>query len=437
MKLEPAFVRLKRLFQSRFALNVGGLMALTALGQSIYLATAPLLGRLYSPEAFGLYGLFYTFIVTASLFTSMNYDLAIPAACEDGDARMLADSAMSIALVMSPVLGLGMMGLIHWNVAGFGALPLWSVAAAVAILLVQAVVQIMQSWRVRSQQTLIIGHGGVSLNLVRGSSQVILGFAGGAWWGLGFGELTGRIANAVHLASKPSGWRPRVSVSMLIPRWSSLKRFKQFPLVLLPSQALDSVVMFIQISGLTFLFGPVGLGQYFLMRRTLDLPVAFVFRSLGDVFYARLADHARNAPALVRPFYVRSFVVLFALGLIGGAPLMLFGPTLFRVVFGEAWGEAGLLAAVMTPSAIMNLAVAPASRVFALSKRPALRYVFTLSLFLGTVVVLFSAWRWELSLVGVTAALSAAISISYFAYFLAGVAATGSLVVSDPDDCKV
>ena len=110
---------------------------------------------------------------------------------------------------------------------------------------------------------------------------------------------------------------------------------------------------------------------------------------------------------------------------------MFFGPQIFRLVFGQSWGEAGLLAAVMTPAAVMNLAVAPASRVFALTRRPGLRYVFTLCSLVGTVLVLGAGWRCNLDLVGVTAGLSAVVSLSYFAYFLAGVVAAGDLIAME------
>lgn len=409
-------------------------MALTALGQGVYLATAPILGRLYTPEAFGLYGLFYTFVVTAALFICLNYDIAIPAARDDAEAEDLSRGSLIFALLLAPLFGCLAAAFCYWDIAGFGRLPAWSGLIVAGVLLFQALIQIMQSWRVRRQDTLVIGRAGVTLNFVRGGVQVLAGLLGGTWWGLGLGELLGRLGNAVHLGrERPErpGWKPRFDGSLFRPPWTVLRRYRQFPVVLLPSQAMDSVIQFIQIAWLTFLFGPAGLGQYFIMRRTLDLPVAFAFRSLGDVFYARLADHARNAPHHVRPFFVRSFLVLLVLGLIGGAPLMFFGPQIFRLVFGQSWGEAGLLAAVMTPAAVMNLAVAPASRVFALTRRPGLRYVFTLCSLVGTVLVLGAGWRCNLDLVGVTAGLSAVVSLSYFAYFLAGVVAAGDLIAME------
>ena len=175
------------------------------------------------------------------------------------------------------------------------------------------------------------------------------------------------------------------------------------------------------------LFGPAVLGQYFLMRRTLDLPVAFAFRSLGDIFYARLAADARTAPERIRPFFIKSFLILASLGAIGASPIILFGPTLFAFVFGPAWHEAGLLAAIMAPSAVMNLGVAPVSRIFALTSRPHLRFSFSVFYLLGTVLLLWAARHYTLSLLAVTAGVSLVTFVSYFAYLVGGYIACSSI----------
>lgn len=399
-------------------------MALTALGQSVYLATGPLLGRLFSPEQFGLYGLFYTFTVTAALVVCLNYDLSIPAALDDEEAVDLTIGASLIAAVLSPVIALLFTLLCYSNSFGFGELPIWSGLLLVLVLLVQVAVQLMQSWRIRRQDMLVIGRAGVTLNFVRGGVQVLFGALSGSWWGLAAGEFVGRVANAYHLRRRSGLLWLRRRIDLKGNLRNTLNRYRQFPLILLPSQLVDSLTFFIQTASLALLFGPTGLGQYFLMRRTLDLPVAFAFRSLGDVFYARLAEDARVAPERIRPFFTRSFLLLAAAGTIGGLPLMIFGSQIFALVFGEPWRQAGLLAAIMTPAAIMNLAVAPVARIFALTSLPHLRFVFSGVYLVGTVAVILIVRHLSLDLVAATIGLSVVTFVSYLAYFVAGYVAS-------------
>jgi O-antigen/teichoic acid export membrane protein len=411
---------------------VGGLLILTALGQSVYLATAPILGRLYTPEAFGLYGLFYSFTVTAAVFTCLNYDLAIPAARNDAEADGLSIGALQAAAALSATSGAAAMAFAHLDLFGFGVLPWWTGVIVAVTLFLQALIQVLQSWQVRRQATPVIGQAGISLNFARGGAQVAAGAAGAGWWGLGWGEAVGRLAGVVHLATSKTRWTPPSLAALGRVPWSILARYRRFPLVLMPAQGLDVIVSFLQIVGLTWLFGVASLGQYFLMRRTLDLPVAFAFRSLGDVFYSRMADMTRVEPQRLPAFYARAFVVLLGFGAAMGLPVMIWGPQLFEFVFGSNWGQAGLLAAVTMPSVIMNLAVAPASRIFGLTRLASLRYAFTGINAVGSAVVIAFASVLKADLVTTVAGLSAVVTLGYGAYFVAGFVASRNLIQHDP-----
>ncbi len=405
-------------------------MALTALGQGLYIAAAPLLGRLYSPEAFGLYGLFYLFVTTAAMFICLNYDAAIPAAVTDEEAQSLSEASIRLSVLICALIAAGLTMAIQFDLMGFGGLPWWAGLLAFAILWLQALIQVVQAWYVRQQTATAIGRAGVTLNAVRCGTQVGAGFLGGMWWGLGLGEVIGRVGALTHSLMEKGAWRPAGRLWTFALPGSVLSRYRQFPLVLLGSTAIEAVVLFSQIAVLNSLFGPAGMGQWFMMRRTLDLPVAFAFKSLSDIFYGRLAAHCRDAPERVKPFYVRSVLILAGLGFIGALPLMIWGEALFKLVLGSAWGEAGLLAAVMAPSAVFNLAVAPASRIFGLSRRAWLRYAYTAANAVSTLVVLSLAWTREWSLFVTTVGLSAAVSFGYLVYFLAGVLAADRLIAA-------
>jgi len=419
------------LSRSPFGRSVSSLMFLTALGQGLYVAAAPVLGRLYTPEEFGLYGLFYLFITTSVMFICLNYDMAIPAAVNEADANDLAEASIRLSVVVCAVIGALLTGAIALDFMGFGALPWWAGPLAFAVLLLQALIQVFQAWYVRAQTAVTIGRAGVTLNAVRGGVQIGLGTIGGAWWGLGLGEVLGRIGALIHSMGARGAWRPRGSLWSLGLPLATLRRYRQFPLVFLSNTAVEAVVLFAQIAALSAMFGPAGLGQYFMMRRTLDLPVGFASRSLSDIFYGRMAADCREAPHRVKPFYIRSFMILAGIGIVGAAPLMLFGEVAFEFILGPFWGEAGRLAAVMAPSAVLNLAAAPASRIFGLSKRPWLRSVYTAVNAVSTAIVLFLATTQGWSLFVTTAGLSIATCIVYLSYFVAGLFAADRLISPD------
>lgn len=429
------------LVASPFARSVSSMMAYTALGHSIYLLVAPAIGRLYTPEQIGLYGLFFTIAVTAAGFMCLLYDLAIPAARTDDEARELTIGAATIALLLCPLMGLGMTLCVGFDLFGMGQLPVWAGLLMVAMLALQIAIQLSQGWRIREQETIIIGKSNVTLNVGRGATQIGLGVFLPTWWALALGELLGRVGTLWHLLLHHPLSRSRPGPKPAQVR-ATLRRYREFATVLMPAQFVDGVAIVAQVSGLTMLFGPAALGQYFLMRRTLDLPTAFVFRSLSDVFYAKLADYTRTAPERVRPFFTKAFLLLAIAGLFAGSPLILFGPELFRLVYGPGWEEAGMLAAVMMPAAVLNLAVAPVSRVFALTARPHLRFATGIVSVVGTFLVMFAAWQFSWTLFQATAGLSVAISLSYIAYFVAGYVASAHMRPNADDatlgdDCRI
>jgi O-antigen/teichoic acid export membrane protein len=427
----PQFLidRLLPLVRSPFVRNAGGMMALTLLGQGVYLITAPMLGRLYSPEQMGVYGLFFTIAVTSAGFVCLLYDFAIPAASTEEEARDLTFGSALIALPACLLIGAILSVLSALGLFGLGQLPFWAGALMAVILLAQVGVQLAQSWRIRWQETITIGKAGITLNVVRGATQVLVGLLAPLWWVLGLGELIGRAASLVHLMKRR--WHQRLLRKRpLSSIRRTLARYREFPIVLMPAQAIEAVAIVAQIAGLNALFGAAGLGQYFLMRRTLDLPAAFVFRALSDVFYARLSEDSRTRPEAVRPFFAKAFLLLAVAGIVVGIPVILWGPELFVFIYGPGWSSAGSLAAVMVPAVVLNLAVAPVSRIFALTTKPHLRFAFGIVNTVGTLLALAAADRFSLDLLETTACLSAVISGSYLVYFAAGYAASGHIRIS-------
>ena len=95
--LKQIFGKPRELLRSPFTRNVGSMMMFTAVGQSVYLLSGPLIGRIFSPSEFGLYGLFYTFAITAVGVIFLNFDFAVPAAATDEEARDLTLGAAAIA----------------------------------------------------------------------------------------------------------------------------------------------------------------------------------------------------------------------------------------------------------------------------------------------------------------------------------------------------
>lgn len=403
-----------RLWKHPFARQVSGMMMYTAAGQGLYLAAGPFIGRLFSPEQVGLYGLFMTIWMLLGLYACGLYELAIPSAKNDEDAALLSTGSLIIGVCVALLSGGALTVGAHFGWFGLGGFPLWVGAVAIIAMLAQTLVLLGQAWSIRRNTVMKIGSANMMMNGLRSLLQVAGGFFWPFWWLMTAAEIVARGVQA-KLMDQRGTWRLGRLEPGRIAR--ILKVNKRFPLVFGPAFAIDSAAMLLQTGMIGMLFGAGEMGQYFIMRRTLDLPVAFAFKSLSDLFFARILELVKVHPERLHSFLIRSALTLALAGLVVSAPIVFFGPELFTLFYGPAWSVAGILAAIMVPPMVINLAVAPVSRVFQISKQSHLRLVPGVVHLAGTAIVLWLAQRYQFTLIQTAIGISIASSVQYCVYF--------------------
>jgi O-antigen/teichoic acid export membrane protein len=427
----PTFVRQAtfRATRSQFVRRTSSLMLYTVISQLITVVSSLFLARIYSPSEFGLYGVLFSFTAIVGNTISLNYDFAIPSPKEEVDAVRLVAGAAIIAMIMSLLMAVMFLVLVVTNQMKLGELPAWSWLLAWAMLLSAALSSTLQYWAVRQQRLHLLGEGGIALSASRAGAQIVLGLlTAGKWPALAVAETIGRLILLARYL--PSTWRDFRALSVTAPTgkiWNTLLRFRRFPTVLLPPMVMDAALSSISVPVLNVLYGLTLTGQYWLMRRVLDLPVSFISKTIGDAFHGKISEYARTDPARVQRLIVGLFGVLLILAGVAASPLILFGPSIFRIVFGKPWSEAGMLAAVTAPSMIVNIATGPVARAFAITRRANLRYAFTAVNLIGCIIVFSAAWLYHLSILWTATGLSIVYFLSYCVYFVSAYIAAGQI----------
>jgi O-antigen/teichoic acid export membrane protein len=396
-------------------MRVGGLLI---AGQAFYFSITPILTRLFTPEDFGVFGLVYSFVGLASVLVCMNFDMAIPMAKDDNSALKLVSATGLIAMVVSLLSGVVLLFFTWLGWFGFDNLGSLMIVAAAATILLQGGFQIMQAWHMRTENAPQLGLSHFNINAGRGTAQVGFGLAGLGGFGLMAGEIAGRLLSVVMLARDPwKAFREKSGRYQLVDLRESLSGNGKLFSVLLPAQTVDAAVPLAILASITALYGPTIAGQFFLMRRILEVPISLIFRAVADLFYGRISSMARFEPERIRPF-LRSTVLLIALAAaIVLVPLLFFGPWLLRVGLGEEWHLAGVMMTFMLPATALNIAVAPVTRVFAITTRPKLRWVYTATYVTLISAVLAAALVLNLNILTLVACISAATALSFVVYF--------------------
>lgn len=349
------------------ALKLGGG---TAIGQALVALSAPAVTRLYAPSDVALVGLIVSFVTFASVALALRYDLAIVTAINDREADILLAAALVTTLAVAAVAIVMLAFFIRADLLSYGALPLWSISVVYCVLVLLGVATALRYWHVRRA-----GFGLISQSLIlqgagRASVSVGAGLLHPGWVGLLAGELAGRAIGLSRLLR--TAWpsvRDAFSCSPAEIR-RALSRNRKYPGVVLPSSLLDSAASVLPVPIVIFLFGRVDGGQFFLVQNLLGLPAVLIANSVADVLHARLSEAYLQDATQVASIMHHALVRLALLATCVYAPIALMAPFLARPLLGQAWRDAGMIAAVLSPLMATGLIVNPPSRVFVVVNRP-------------------------------------------------------------------
>jgi O-antigen/teichoic acid export membrane protein len=116
---------------------------------------------------------------------------------------------------------------------------------------------------------------------------------------------------------------------------------------------------------MTWYYAPELVGYYAMGMRLLNIPLNMISMSVGQVFFQQISRYVKNKLPVFK-FLWTTGLKLALIGFPGLLIIFLFGPVLFRFIFGENWGEAGTIASILAPYFFFRFIASPLSPIFAL-----------------------------------------------------------------------
>lgn len=357
-------------FKAEFNRNVLTLMTGTGLAQLIPLVATPFLSRLYTPEQYGVFGLFVALVSSLSPLATGRYEMAIMLPQKDADAAAIAALSMGISLATSMVL-LGIAGLSNRQLAealANDSISTWLYVVPLAVLL-NGVYMNLNHWSNRNKWYFLMAHRRVLHSAGTSAAQLGLGVFGAGAAGLVAGSVAGQalavgmMANVVR-RQDAQPWR-RCDRRAL---WTLAKRYASCPLLLAPAHTLSAISIQLPAIFLSAAFGLAGAGYFVLADKVVGTPMSLVSAAVGDVFRQEIGqcyiagEHCRRA-------FLSSFRKLVAIATPPFLLLLLFAPSLFALVFGENWRAAGEYAQLMAPMFYLRFISNPLSQVAIIAQR--------------------------------------------------------------------
>jgi O-antigen/teichoic acid export membrane protein len=139
-----------------------------------------------------------------------------------------------------------------------------------------------------------------------------------------------------------------------------MREYRQSPMYNLWLTLFDQFTYSLPVLVFTSLFSPAAAAHFALANSILRLPGSLVGQSVAQVFYERAARR-KEAPVALRRFVVGNVRALALLIAVPAIVIMLFGPQLFSLIFGEAWTDAGTYARLLMVAIAFTFVTSPIS----------------------------------------------------------------------------
>lgn len=373
-------VRRTRLFAERFPFisNVFLLASGTIVGQAITVLTLPALTRLYSPEAFGLLGVYMSVLIIISPAACARLEIAIPLPHRDEDAINLLALSIIAATLISMALAVVVAAAPH-AVSELLKQPnieryLWMVPLGVWLT---ALYSAIQFWSIRRARYRDVAQTQLTRAIVGSGSQIGFGVLGWSSSGLLCGYLLysslGSFGLARLLWLRERAMLGAVSISALR---RNLREQKRFPLFSVPEALCNSAAVSLPLILIASIVGAREAGFMLLAQRVTSIPVGLLGTNISRVYLAEGAKRHRRGELGV---FTRK--VMRHLLLIGAGPFLVLAiaaPAVFAWIFGAEWHRAGVMVSWTAPYTMLRFLATPVSMILAVTQKQHLSFLLNL-----------------------------------------------------------
>ncbi|TAE49847.1 MAG: hypothetical protein EAZ89_13445 [Bacteroidetes bacterium] len=361
--------------KASFWRNALTLSAGTFSAQALGLLTLLISARLYSDEAVGISGIFIFTVIILAVAMNGGYEMAIMLPKDDSEAFHLTQLSLGITAVAA--LALLVLAALLPAVPGIEALGDWRFALPLSAAL-EGTQQALRVWLNRRGAYKRLAMSRLLRALASGVVAVGLGLSHEGPSGLILGWIAGQAAAVLFLLSPEL-----LSQRPALARLRALAReYNDFPRYGMLSAWLNTAARFLPVYFFTSFYGSDIAGQFTQTDRVLSLPATLFSMAVGEVFYAKASEAARESDTALAHLTRRTFFRLLSLALPYLLLILLLGPWLFAWVLGPQWALAGQFSRALIPWMAMVFVAAPLSYMIDVRRK--------LGPFLGFNVCLFA-----------------------------------------------
>lgn len=353
--------------RSEYRRNIITLVTGTTIAQAIPVAISPVLTRLFSPEDFGYFAVYFSTATVLSVIATARYEMAITLPEKDEDARTLVHLCGLIALVFSLFLGIVVLLAKNTLSAWLGvADPTFLLFVPISTFLI-GVNQSLYYYANRKKGYRRMATSRVSRYSAYSLGSVVSGFGHAGYPGLVVSDILGLFSSCVVLFRGEGNTLRRFASQEQLKALAN--RYIDFPRLSLLANLLGKLSSHAPVFLLVRIFvSSTVTGFFALAQRTILTPSDLITRAIADVFRQQ-ASESYTSKGRCDEIFRSTFRRLVLIALVTFPIGYFIVEDAFSFVFGEAWRTAGVYAKIMFPMFFMQFIVSPLSIMFFVAQK--------------------------------------------------------------------
>ena len=343
-------IKFPGIFRGEFIKSTATLISGYTIVQIIAILIYFILSRIYTPEDFGLFGLYLSIVSITGIISTGKYEMAIMLPKKDEDAMNLLGLIGLISLVFSTILLFPavFLNVPISNLLGNEKISVWLYFVPLSTLLV-GMFQGMKVYSNRFKDYRNISAANIGQSLTNSAGKLAIGplFPGPA--GLVVGSILGQITGAGIFIGR---FLQRKKINPGQMNWERMKilskEYHLFPKFNMLQSVINNFSGSLPIFVFSSYFTPAITGFFTMGYTIIYRPVNTLATSFYQVLAQRIIEK-NNQGLRLYPDIKKFLYGLLKFVTIPFLLVALFAPAIFRIALGNEWEEAGKYTQIIIP----------------------------------------------------------------------------------------
>ncbi|WP_159718978.1 lipopolysaccharide biosynthesis protein [Geminicoccus flavidas] len=352
---------------------------LSIAGQLLPLAVLPALTRLYTPDEFGVFAMFFAAASVLGGVAALRMEQGI--VLEAGPELAHATAATSIGTAAGLALTVAatgyLIGIMLLPVGTIWAnLPFWGGIALAAFA--QAAMSVLTLMALRAELAIAPARAKIVQGVALAIVPIGLGLAGAGAAGLVLGQVAGFLFGAAALSVSVGPWWRDARLLTLARCRAAWRRQRAYRLYAAPALLLNTGTKMLPVILLAAAWGDGLAGQVAVAQRLLFAPARLLGQTVSHFYIARAARLARTNPEALAGLFTHTMFRLVLVGSLIFLPIFAIPDDLVAWALGEEWRTFGRVMKLLVPLAWADFILFPIGQTFNLINKHAAGLVFDL-----------------------------------------------------------